>query len=162
MELYNIRTKEFKSTGHSVIQQSKEVLILVRYPFQAGNRDFLLLKSGHEFEEFLSSRKPKESVTIFKDFQTLKEGTITESFIDETLTQLSPKSSGWVVIFPEQQKQKATNWRYAETKTEMRETLRNHLGRIVKILEEPDWFDESSVVHGFEPDEDGQIRPGAY
>jgi hypothetical protein len=29
-------------------------------------------------------------------------------------------------------------------------------------LDEPEWLDENKVIHGYEPDEDGQIRPGAY
>jgi hypothetical protein len=107
MELNNVKTEEFKSTGLSLIQQSGEILTLVRYPFRGGDKDYFLIDSDQGFKEFLDNRKPKDSVTIFKTFDFLKEGLVTQDFIDETLTQLnSIKSTDWLLIFLGQEKQK--------------------------------------------------------
>jgi hypothetical protein len=163
MELNNVKTEEFKSTGLSLIQQSGEILTLVRYPFRGGDKDYFLIDSDQGFKEFLDNRKPKDSVTIFKTFDFLKEGLVTQDFIDETLTQLnSIKSTDWLLIFLGQEKQKTNNWAYAGTEIELKEMLHDNLGHYVKILDEPEWLDENKVIHGYEPDEDGQIRPGAY
>lgn len=163
MELNNVKTEKFRSTGLSLIHQSGEILALVRYPFRAGDRDFVLIDSDKGLNEFLDNRKPKDSVTLFKTFETLKTGAITRDFIDEAVTQLTPSKSGdWLVILPRQGKQQTKNWTFASTKSELEEALRDSLGGYVKILEEPDWHDENKVIHGYEPDEDGQIRPGSY
>jgi hypothetical protein len=163
MEFNSTKTEEFKATGLSLIHKSGEMLTLVQYPFQAGNRDFFLVDSDKGFKEFLDKRKPKDLVTIFKTFETLKTGAITQDFIDETVSQLKPSKSGdWLVILPRQGGQQTDNWTFAGTKSELQEALSDNLGRYVKILEEPDWLDDNKVIYGYEPDEDGQIRPGAY
>jgi len=162
MELNNIRTNELKSIGLSLLHQSGEILTLVRYAFRAGDRDFFLINSDQGFKEFLGKRKPKDSVTIFKSFLTLKEGLATRDFIETSRNLKVPKSGDWLLIFLQQGKEQTDNWVFVSTMDELREALLDNLGRYVKILEEPDWCDESQVIHGYEPDEDGQIRPGAY
>jgi hypothetical protein len=160
MELNNVKTKEFRSTGLLLIQQLGEILTLVRYPFSAGDKDFILINSDNDFKEFLDNRKPKDSVTIFKTVETLADGIVTQDFIDKTLTQLKLiESADWLVILPRQQ---VKNWTFANTEEELREVLHDNIGHYVKILEEPDWLDDKKVIHGYEPDEDGQIRPGSY
>lgn len=163
MEFNSIKTEKFKSIGLSLIHQTGEILIFVQYPFRAGDKDFFLIDSNQDFRDFLADRKPKDSVTIFKTFKTLKEGLVTHDFIKEALMQLKLiKSADCLVILSRQEKYQTKKWSFSNSESELNEVLHDNLGQSVKILEEPDWLDDNKVIHGYEPDEDGQIRPGAY
>ena len=162
MELWNIKSEEFQKNGIQLIQELGEIVVKVRYPYQAGNKDFFIIKTQKEFNEFLDNRKSKDSVTIYKFVEKIKEGVISKEFIKSTLIQLGkPKYTDWLVIFPEITNLYG-NWFYDETKEELEESLKMNLGQYVTIFEDPDWLKEEMIYHGYTPDEDGKIRPGAY
>ncbi len=162
MELWNIKSEEFQEIGIKLIQELGEIVVKIRYPYQAGNKDFLILKNKKEFTEFLCNRESRDSITIFESVEKVKEGLITEEFIELTLNELKkPKYTDWLVVFPEESSLNES-WYHDETKEELEESLRLNLGKYVKIFEDPDWLEEEKIYHGYAPDEDGKIRPGSY
>jgi hypothetical protein len=64
MELRDSTTEEFEQSGLNLIEKFGEVLIKVRFPYQAGNKEFFMIKSKKEFIAFLNNRETKESITI--------------------------------------------------------------------------------------------------
>jgi len=162
MELWNIKNEEFQKNGIKLIQTNGEVLILIRYPYQAGNRDYFIIKSEKDFINFLNERKSKESITLFKSIENVAEGLINEDFIRITLEELEePKYSDWLTLFPGI-KDKNENWFYDETKEDLEESFRFNMGSYVRIVEDSLWLNEELIFHAYVPDEDGEIRPGAY
>lgn len=162
MELFSIKNETFLKKGVEIIRNQGEILIMVRYPYQAGNKDFFIINSEKDFLNFLNQRAVKESITIFKSFENVKEGLVDKEFISKTLIELDkPKHTDWIVLFPED-KDKAGNWCYDETKEELEESLRLGEGDYVRILEDPDWLNEELIFHAYVPDEDGKVRPGSY
>lgn len=162
MELWNSKNKEFELRGIEIIRNQGEILILIRYPYQAGNKDFFLINSEKEYKEFLEKREAKDSITIFKSIENVIEGLVTEEFITQALNNLErPKYSDWVVIFPED-KDKSEHWYYNENKEDLEESLRLNLEKYVRIIEDPDWFNKEVIFHAYVPDEDGKVRPGSY
>jgi len=148
--------------GFDLIEELGEVVVKVRYPYQAGNKDFFILKTKNEFEDFLNKRESRDSVTIFKSVEKVTEGLITEEFIEKTLNEIGkPKYTDWLVIFPGIANLNES-WFHDETKEDLEESLSINLGNQVKIFEDPDWLEEEMIYHAYAPDEDGEIRPGAY
>ena len=127
MEFWNTKSEDFLKRGAEIIKKQGEVLVLIRYPYQAGNKDFVFIESESKFKKFIDGRGPKESVTLFKSIENVSEGLVTEDYIAQTLNKLStPKSSDWIVIFP-RIKDKIENWYYDENKVELEESLRLHV-----------------------------------
>ena len=160
MELLTTKNKEFRRIACTIIEESGEILVLLRYPYAAGLRDYFVFKSCDEFDRFLHERKPKDSILLFRSFRTIKDGVVTEKFIDDVLPEMKGANSvDWVAMFPVPND---TRWTYENTKEELTEALTAGLGRHVRIFDEPDWFDEDLVIHAYVPDTDGHVRPGAY
>lgn len=162
MELKNTKNSEFILRGTQILQAKKEVLILVRYPYQAGNKDFHIIRDVINFKKFLIERTPKESITIFKEFETIKKGVITSEFIEDVQKNVNqPKGSDWIVYI-EDFENTDIQWSWIENKDKLLELLEEDKGKFVTIIEDLDYFDEELILHAYVQDEDGKIRPGAY
>jgi hypothetical protein len=162
MELRDSTTEEFKQNGLNLIEKFGEVLVKIRFPYQAGNKGFFMIKSEKEFIAFLNNRETKESITIYTVIEKKAEGFITNEFVNNTLSQLiKPKYSDWLIILP-QIKPDSENSHYDDTKEELEDTLKLCFGQYIQILEDPDFGGEDSIIHAYVPDEDGIVRPGVY
>ena len=162
MDLKTTKNREFKKRGIEIIDQKGELLAFVRYANYGGSRAYFLLRSENEFKTFLDTRRPKDSITLFKTTQKLTEGIVTDSFIEDILNRFDrPASYVWIILFPEIESSHG-NWYEAEDKEELEEALKTHENNHVCIFEEQDWLDEAILYHAYEPDEDGYVRPGAY
>ena len=58
--------KVFQEKGLKIIREVGEVLTMIRYPYQAGNKDFFVINSKEEFLKCLEKREPQDSITLFK------------------------------------------------------------------------------------------------
>jgi hypothetical protein len=144
--------------GMDILSKKGELLTLVRYHGEAGNRDFLIIRSAAEFDEFFNKRSPRDSITFFKSFSCLRKGIVNSTFIDEALRILSkPDKREFLVIWD-----KSGGWFWAENLEQLEEELEEEMGQSVQILAEPDWFNEEKAITIYVPDEDGVIRPGIY
>lgn len=162
MELMNTNNSDFKLRGVQILQEKEELLILVRYPYQAGNKDFFIVQDINDFRKFLNERKAKESITIFKEFETVRKGTITREFITEINKNITkPNGSDWIV-YVKDYKSREINWSWCENKLDLLELLEEDYGKYVTIIEDLDYFDEELIFHAYKPDEDGEVRIGTY
>ena len=159
---WSINNERFIKTAIDIINRNGEVLVLVRYPYQAGNRDFFLIKSSIEFEEFIEKREPRESVMVFELIENVIEGTVAKALITSILDRVvKPKYSDWLVIFKELEG-RTQHWDYCENKEELEDALISSLGCSFRVLEDPLWVDERLVYHAYVPDQNGGIYPGRY
>ncbi len=162
MELWNSTSEEFKDCGLKVIKDYGEVLIKIRYPYQAGDRDFFMLKTEKDFIEFINSREARDSITIYKTVEKVKQGIINKEFINEALEQLKkPKYYDWLIILPNLKFEKEY-WHYDDTIEELKDTFELYPNHYIQILEDPEYLEEEDIIHAYVPDKDGEIRPGAY
>ena len=137
-----------------------EVLIVSRYVYGDGNRDFIILDDMAEFDKLIKKLRNKDSVIEMKSFDKIREGTIDQRFIDRILPIYS-EGATWIILGPDNFEH-TSNWAYAESKDELNEELKNRLGNHVCIVREPEYISDSSSIEAYVPDEDGIVRPGAY
>jgi len=162
MERNDLTIEELKQCGLNLIEKLGEILVKVRFPYQAGNKGFFIIKKKDDFVKFISKREAKESITIYKEFEKITASRINIEFIANTLIQLNkPKYTDWLIILPEI-KIEWDNWHYDDTREELKETLELCFGQKIQILEDPEYINEDLTIHAYVPDEDGKIRPGAY
>ena len=162
MELGSAKSEDFQRRGIQIIEEKGELLVLVRYPYQAGNKDFYLLNSKDDFLKFLDIRSPKELISIFSKIEDVVSGVVKEDFIKQVKSKIEkPKYTDWITLFLDIQDE-GQHWYYDETKEELEESLLTNIGRSVRIIEDPEWLDISLICNGYIPDDDGVIRPGAY
>ncbi len=137
-----------------------EVLVVVRYVYGAGNRDFLILKNMTEFNRLLGRLCNRDSVVVMKSFQKIKEGIVDQAFI-EGAAAVYKTGANWVLIGKENFEHTAGR-AYAGSEGELREELQDRLGNHVCIVDEPNYISDEHSIGAYVPDEDGIVRPGAY
>lgn len=153
---------DLQKTGKKIIEERDSILILVRYPFHAGNKDFFLFKSTAALERFFQQREPKESISIFTQLEKRFEGWVNQNFHSEILARMDqPKYTDWILISTENLS-KNNHWYYLEGKRELEEELSSQIGNWVYIIEDPAYLDEKVISHAYVPDLDGKVRPGVY
>ncbi len=161
MSANSIHDPHFIHAGEIILQASGKLLALVRYPYQAGNRDFFMFETKAQFFAFLEARKPKEAVSLFKSFQLVLKGLVDENFILKKAAILKKIDTiDWLVLGDSQEVTSECN--FVTDRIELQQELFSRLGEEVIILEEPDWISEESTITAYSPDEDGIVRPGAY
>lgn len=139
-----------------------ELLVMIRYPYSAGSRDFLLVREEAELRRLLHDRKPRDLVTVMKSFTLLKRGIVTRRFIEDSVRTLKKPAEGdWLVIGCTNDKY-LEDWDFAESRRDLKEALEVRIGREVSILDEPDWTNPGAFIDAYSPDPDGIVRPGAY
>ena len=149
MEFYPFYFKDFLSKASQILQTQGELLLLIRYPAQAGNRDFFIIQSYEAFLKFLKERSLHDSIYIFKSFDKVAAGLVTESFIAKTMDEIKlPTQGNWLVIFTVINSIDR-HWFFVDNKEELRITLQKWMGEQVRILEEPDWHNEEMAYHTY-------------
>jgi hypothetical protein len=133
------------------------VLVVVRYSYAAGSKDFILLESMEQFSKLLTQLKERDSVIVVNSFNIVKEGTVDRSFIEDSLLRY-PGGASWVLIGPDNYEYTA-DWAYAESKSELQEEIEDRIGN---VIDDPDYIREGSAIDAYIPDSDGTVRPGAY
>jgi hypothetical protein len=69
-----------------------EVLVVVRYTYGGGSRNFLILKDISELNGLINGLRRRDSVVVMKSFQKIKEGKVDQAFI-EAAAAAYPKGS---------------------------------------------------------------------
>lgn len=161
MSANSIHDPHFIYAGEIILQASGKLLVLVRYPYQAGNRDFFLFETTAQFFAFLEARKPKEAVSLIKSVQLILAGMVDRDFIEKRVMDLpKPKSGSWLVLGNSIKGN--CDWRFVEDGKELEKELSDKIGEEVSIFEEPDWISEENSMTAYAPDPDNIVRPGAY
>jgi hypothetical protein len=136
-----------------------EVLVVVRYVYGAGSRDFLILRNMGELQSLIGKLRNRDSVVVMKSFEKIKEGTVDQAFIEAAAAAF--KKGCWILLGKDNFKHTAP-WAYAESEGELREELQNRLGNHVCIVDEPNYISDEHSISAYVPDDDGTVRPGAY
>ena len=162
MEPKSTTTPDFINEALNILKQNGEILVVIRFPYMAGSKDFFIIKNENDFRQLLRNRKPKDSVTVMKSFSLLERGRATPEFITKVMQNLEkPAGLEWLVIGKTNDKY-LDNWNWAETKEELKAEIEDRMGNEVTILEEPDWISDETSINAYAPDDDGVVRPGAY
>jgi hypothetical protein len=143
-----------------LIFAAPEVLVVVRYVYGGGKRDFLILRAMSEFHQLLGTLWARDSVVVMNSFRKIREGKVDRGFI-ESAAAACTKGSSWVLIGKDNFEHTPAS-AYAESEAEVREELQDRLGNHVCIVDEPDYISDEHSINGYIPDSDGVVRPGSY
>ena len=160
---YSVYDSKYLDIVKDLIEKRNEILITVRYPYQAGNKDLFLFKSIEAFEQMISKRASKDLIIIDKSIKKITQGIVTDNFIKNTLDIVEFKEeTEIVVIFPEFNGNYEYWHDFFEDKEELEEYLNVNDGHYVFIYEEANKLNEDQMVYAYVPDADGKIQPGVY
>lgn len=160
MKYTSTKDSRFLWNTQKKFQDDARVLILVRYVYAAGNRDYILQENFEQFAELVVRLNEKDSVMIARRFTVIKEGGVDQRFIDE-LISMYPSGSSWILIGADNFEY-TSDWAYAETVSELNEGLGDRIGNNVCVVDEPDYINTEKFMEAYVPDSDGIVRPGVY
>ncbi len=159
----SVYDEEYQSTVARLIKEKNEVLITVRYPYQAGNKDLFLIDSMESFKNLLSDREPSDLIVIDNSIKKITQGIVTKEFITDILIKIKFQAEeSLVVIFPEFNGN-LDYWNDAiDNLEDLQDDLTINKGRYAHMYREPYKLEESKMIYAYVPDSDGKIRPAAY
>src|ERR1700722_876622 len=96
MKRLSTSDREFLDAVRNIFA-APEVLVVIRYVYGAGNRDFQILKHLTEFDMLLGKLRNRDSVVVMKSFQKIKEGNVDQAFIDAAAA-MYPRGGNWILI----------------------------------------------------------------
>jgi hypothetical protein len=139
---------------------SGEILVVVRYVYGAGAREFFFFKEMAEFRTTITRLRRRDSVVVMKSFRDVIAGTVDAQFV-EAAAELYRPGEDWVVIDYDAPKFMAKNY-YASSKKGLLEELEQVRSHRVRIIQEPNYISAEHSIGAYIPDPDGVVRPGAY
>jgi len=157
--------KKFLKTVEDWLRGQSEIMILVRYSREAGNKSFEFFTSLAALRERLARLKAETSVTAFREPQLPFRGRVDDEFISKCLG-LIPAASEFLVleIDPWMAKQQ---WLFhheaGESLDELRQVLEDLRGREVAAGKYPPWLKDSpDAISAYVPHQDGTGKAGVY
>ena len=136
-----------------------EILVVVRYVYGAGAREFLFFKDMTLFRAMLNRLRRRDSVVVMKSFRKVIEGAVDGPFVDAAAARYA-EGKDWVLL--DADAPKFARSYCVESGAELMAELREMQGRRVCIIEEPDVASEEHSIGAYVPDPDGVVRPGVY
>jgi len=157
--------KTFLDTLERWLSSEREILVLFRYAYAAGDRSFEFFSSPAALFERLRQLRRRTSVTAFRQAQLPVRGIVNDEFIESCMRTI-PEGSEFLVVETVQRTAGRMSWFHnmaGETHAELREALEDSRGSPVAVGLYPPWLNDGpDVVTTYVPDEDGVVRPGAY
>jgi hypothetical protein len=157
--------RTFLSTLEYWLGIQPEILVLIRYSHAAGHKSFELFSSPAALFERLRQLPPRTAVTAFRQPQLPLRGIVDDGFIESCLRSIPEGSEFLVMETAPRTYRRVTFFHHeaGETHTELREALEDSRGNPVAVGLYPPWLeDDPDVVASIVPDQDGEVRPGAY
>src|SRR2546421_7398969 len=111
-------------------RQRREILVLIRYAYAAGNRDFEVIPTFKAFCARLAKLAPRTSITAFRDHQLPLRGVVDDAFIQACLAAI-PDGTEYVVAETELTIAGSCSWFHHASGTshkELRDSLENSRG----------------------------------
>lgn len=139
---------------------SGEILVVIRFVYGAGAREFLFFRDISEFRATLTRLRRRDSVVVMKSFRDVIAGTVDAQFIDAAAA-LYREGEYWVLL-DDDAPNYVTKEYYVSDRAELVETLEDIPGHRVRIIEEPEYSSVQHSIGAYVPDPDGVVRPGAY
>lgn len=165
MALTATTDRQFNETLEQWILTEKEILVLFRYPYAAGSKEFEFFSSFQSLSEKLRRLSPRTSVIAFKHKQLPLRGTVDDAFIQACLNNAPFIAEFLVADMAPQQSGKYSYFRHSagETLEELKDSLDGFRERTVAVGNYPDWIeDNENVISGYVPDPDGWVNSVAY
>lgn len=155
----------FASTLVAWLEERDEILIMLRYPFAGGARDYELHSSIVSIAKRLSEVPAQTSVIAFREPQLPLRGVVTPGFVNLVLATI-PDGEEFLVVETTPTTMGLHSWyRNAggQWHSELREELEGSMGKPVLLGRYPPWLEDGpDVISGYVPDSAGRISPGAY
>ena len=163
--LQSVFDQAFLSTLGVWLQERSELLVMFRYPYAGGARDYELHSSIDSITHRLSAVQPQTSVIAFRDPQLQLRGTVTDDFINVALASI-PEGTEFLIVETALTTYGAHSWyrnAAGTTHSELREELESCMERPVILGPYPPWLEDGpDVISGYVPVATGLIKPGAY
>lgn len=155
----------FRTKIHQWISGRHEVLVLIRYSYAAGSKDFEFFDSMEAFDARLRELPPQTCITVFGEQQLPLRGRVNDEFITQAL-KLVPEGMEFVVTGLERVRYGDYAWyshMSGETSAELKEDLHERNGELVAVGLYPPWLEDSEeVLSAVVPNADGSVTTGTY
>jgi len=156
---------KFLETLESWFHVQPEILVLFRYPYAAGTKEFVFFSSFQNLKEGIRPLPTRTSVVAFRKPQLPLRGIVDDQFIARCLSNI-PEGSEFLITETVRRVYGKMSWFHNSggvSHAELQEELADCRGTSVAVGLYPPWLDDSDdVVSAIVPDEDGVVRPGAY
>jgi hypothetical protein len=141
------------------LRSRPEILVLIRYSWAAGSKEFEFFFSYKSLAGRLSQLPPSTSVIAFRQPRLPLRGVVDADFISTCLNALTENSEFLVL----ETRERDAHWVAGETHAELRNELEKLTGRPVAVGPYPPWLvDTTEVISAIVPDEDGVVTCGVY
>lgn len=156
---------DFLRTVRDYLGRNGEVLLLIRYSYAAGRRDFELHSSFEDLTERLAKLAPRTSVIAFKQAQLPLRGVVDNDFINLCLDRI-PEGSVFLILQTTRIIAGPCSWFHHADGTshqELKAELDDLRGEVVAAGIHPPWNEDTDdLIAAVIPDKDGVPRTGIY
>jgi hypothetical protein len=160
----------FLETVLESIDCGQLLIVLNRYAYRGGYRDFFLVKNRDDFDKILNAARSRDSISVFFEGAVQIKGVVGESLTSEILKVVKPefdKSDEYAIFIVRSDSPKSNlegdYIRYFTSIEKMSDWLDTHKGVPIIVSDLPYWEKNSNkVVTAYIPDADGVVRTGAY
>lgn len=157
--------RTFLATLESWFDDRRELLLMIRYPYAAGDREFEFFSSFQSLAERIRGLRRKTSIIAFRQPQLSLRGIVADAFIARCLSSI-PDGSEYLVVETDRRVADGRSWTHdasGVSHAELRDDLEDCRSAPVAVGLYPNWVEDSNdVISAYVPDEDGIVRPGAY
>lgn len=160
-----MRKKEFEKLSLELLDESQKILVLLRRPNSGNSKHYVFIENKEDFKELLDSCNHGDSLSVFKSFNEICNGVVTDNFINESLHLVLEETSFTEVIILEDSylefKTKGyAEWQVVESVDEFKEVLTENLGTNISVIIEPEFWKTEKTFHLYVPDEKGISKSG--
>ncbi|HEX7859682.1 MAG TPA: hypothetical protein VF773_05105 [Verrucomicrobiae bacterium] len=156
---------QFIGTLRKWFESEPEISFFYRFRNAAGSKEFEFFTSLDAVVRRLKQLPDGTSVTAFRERQLPFRGVVDDFFITEALRTIPEREDYMLAELPSPSASESDwmRFRAGETHSDLLEDLDDLRGTRVALGLYPPWLEESAnVMHGYVPDKDGVVRPGAY
>jgi hypothetical protein len=155
----------FLDTLKAWLQAEGEILLLSRFAYAAGNREFEFFCDFPSLEERLNQLPKSTSVIAFRQRQLPIRGIVDDSFIERCLKEI-PESADYALTETVKRVYGKRSWFHhggGRSHADLREDLEESRGTPVAVGVETPWFnDTENVISAYVPDQNGCVKVGSY
>jgi hypothetical protein len=156
---------KFLEMLNSWLQAEGELLLLFRFAYAAGNREFEFFTSFASLQEGLKQLPPSTSVVAFRQRQLPLRGLVDDFFIESCLRQI-PENTDYALTETVKRVYGKRSWFHnggGRSHAELRADLEESRGTTVAVGPETPWFNDSeNVASAYVPDQNGIVKVGSY
>jgi hypothetical protein len=146
-------------------RKQKEVLLMIRYAFAAGSKDFEIHTTYKALKARIRKLKPCTWIVVFRQAQLPVRGAVDEDLIQQCLACVADGSDYLISERTPRTYGRSTwyHWSSGRSHEKMLGDLEKLRGQEIAAGPYPAWLKETQdVVSAIVPDEDGAVKLGIY